>query len=516
MAKKIEIIGQALVITDTVASKVLFEAPKGEYYYHVKTLVNNGKIKFYNIDHEDNAVARPPIVDLSEAIDSGDVAFTESSFQTFARENLGFKTASGGSGAVGTLQQVTDQGATTSTNTGFLGNLAVGAAATPFGAKFGVDLGTLAGSGAFMAVNSVDFEPTSGSGNMWGWSNLIDIVDGVPYQSVRGTYNRVRAQGNGIDFALADYNETIVNPVQAGSTFNLVASNDSYVRQQGSVAHTIDFAVGSRGSLVMENPNAVVDQGYSGSFQTQVTEGTLNTLYGVFISVNQGGSATIGGGQMLHFTGSIDTVAGRTNDVKVINSLVDLPSFLTGEIEAKFFKTTGGLTTDVVKGDGSLEHRADAAGTGWQYITDGTYTEASPLVIPQGNTQDISLDGATNITSQLPAGVTTFYDLTNGIITPENVGDGYTFSIGFNAKSSSNNGDIKIGIDIGGAIGKIFPGVIRLPRGIGIAHELYITMQGYSLNTFVANGGQIIIESGTGQTEIYDLVLQIHRTHKAR
>lgn len=99
MAKKIEIIGQALVITDTVAGEVVFEAPKAEYYYKIKTLLNQDKIKFYNLDHEDNASARPITVDLSDAIDSTDTPFTVNSFQTFARENLGFKTASGGSGA---------------------------------------------------------------------------------------------------------------------------------------------------------------------------------------------------------------------------------------------------------------------------------------------------------------------------------------------------------------------------------------------------------------------------------
>ena len=99
MAKKIEVISQALVITDTVSSEVLFEAPKGEYYYKVKELVDNNKIKFYNLDHEDNASARPLTVDLSDAVDSADTPFTVTSFQTFARENLGFKTASGGSDA---------------------------------------------------------------------------------------------------------------------------------------------------------------------------------------------------------------------------------------------------------------------------------------------------------------------------------------------------------------------------------------------------------------------------------
>lgn len=107
MSKKIEIIGQALVITDTNTSNVLFEAPKGEYYYSVKELVDNGKIKFHNLDHEDNASARPLTINLSDAVDTDDNPFTLSSFQTFARENLGFKI--GGGNGQGVTQEELNQ-----------------------------------------------------------------------------------------------------------------------------------------------------------------------------------------------------------------------------------------------------------------------------------------------------------------------------------------------------------------------------------------------------------------------
>lgn len=98
MAKKIEIIGQALIITDTTTGTVVFDAPKAEYYYDVK-LLQRGKISLHNLDYVDNAIARLPIMNLSDVIDETDTPFTVNSFQTFARENLGFKTASGGSGA---------------------------------------------------------------------------------------------------------------------------------------------------------------------------------------------------------------------------------------------------------------------------------------------------------------------------------------------------------------------------------------------------------------------------------
>ena len=99
MAKKFEILGQSLVITDESIPKVLFDFPKGEVYYDSALLINDGIIKINNIDALDNAVASAPRILLSDAIDGTDTPFTESTFIAFARTNLGFKTASGGSGA---------------------------------------------------------------------------------------------------------------------------------------------------------------------------------------------------------------------------------------------------------------------------------------------------------------------------------------------------------------------------------------------------------------------------------
>lgn len=100
MAKRIEIISQSVIITDTDTGVVLFDAPKAEYYYKIDKLVRENKVELYNLDHEDNISARPPILSLGDVVNSSDVAFTVATFQDFARTNLGFKTASGSSGAV--------------------------------------------------------------------------------------------------------------------------------------------------------------------------------------------------------------------------------------------------------------------------------------------------------------------------------------------------------------------------------------------------------------------------------
>jgi hypothetical protein len=91
MSKKIEIIGNSLVVTDTVTSKVILDLPKSEYYYKLDKLQDSGLICFYNIDLNDNLRSSPQKIKLSEAVDKDSVAFTEASLSSFCRINIGFR-----------------------------------------------------------------------------------------------------------------------------------------------------------------------------------------------------------------------------------------------------------------------------------------------------------------------------------------------------------------------------------------------------------------------------------------
>lgn len=517
MAKKIEIIGQSLVITDTDTSKVLFDAPKSEYYYKIKDLQEQSIINFYHRDEGDNAVDTPDNIVLSDAVDSGDTPFNESTFQTFARENLGFRSASGGSGAVGTLQQVTDQGAVTTVNSTFSGGANFLGGGNVFGANVNINAGVDTGSGnQFLLLNSVNKQNSSVGGLTYGFSNLIEHDGSNQHSQLRGIFNRTRIDGSATaDEILTQYNELSYRQ-GGGATAGLVSAFDNYVRVEPTASGTINFPVGMRSQMILNSPNVTYGNTFGLISKLVLDQGTLPQYWGVEIDINQAAGTTLTSGAFLRIGTGIDEAQARANDFYAIDSPNDIKSLFGGEIEAKQFTTTGGTQKDVVKGDGSLEHRADVAGTGWQYITDSTYTSASPLVIPQGNTSDLALDGSTNITSQLPLGVTSFYDLLNGIITPENIGDGMTFTLGFKARNNNVNGVATFAIDIGGSVGLIFPKVFLFPKGANQENDYYFTLQGYTLDTFVANGGQIVITSNVGQTELYDPVLQLHRTHKAR
>lgn len=155
--------------------------------------------------------------------------------------------------------------------------------------------------------------------------------------------------------------------------------------------------------------------------------------------------------------------------------------------------------------------------TGWQQVNGSDYTIGAPLVINAGTNANLANNGAvSNITTQLPSGVTTFVNTTNGKITPQNDGDFYIVDIRFKASSTSPDGVIDIGIDIGGAMGIIRQHTISLRKGIGVEQRVALSFPVYSGATFVANGGSVNVASITGNTSIYDVVFVVDRTHKAK
>ena len=154
--------------------------------------------------------------------------------------------------------------------------------------------------------------------------------------------------------------------------------------------------------------------------------------------------------------------------------------------------------------------------TGWAQYGDSQHTELSPLSIQSGNTSIINIDGLTNtVKTNLPTGVSDLYDTSTSKITPVSEGDYYTATLQFKAKNSSSNGDATVFFDLGGSFPRLFASTFRFNRGAGVGHEYYLTFCFYSLGTFIANGGLIKMEAGVGNTELYDVILQINKTHNA-
>lgn len=90
MSIKIEIINNALVITDTVSNKTLVDTPKHLVYYDVDELENRGNIRLMNLSQSEYIHSNFQTMSIgNDIVDSGDLAFTEASFKAFARTNLG-------------------------------------------------------------------------------------------------------------------------------------------------------------------------------------------------------------------------------------------------------------------------------------------------------------------------------------------------------------------------------------------------------------------------------------------
>lgn len=154
---------------------------------------------------------------------------------------------------------------------------------------------------------------------------------------------------------------------------------------------------------------------------------------------------------------------------------------------------------------------------GWASYADGQYTSGSPLVISQGNTAQITNNAASVIDSQLPTGVTTFYDSATGELVPDTVGDMYMFRIDFKAYSSSQTGYGELSILIDG-VTEILNFGVTFARGTGLANAKGFsrTSAVYSLDSFVANRAIISYESIRGTSSIYDIVFIPVRVVKGR
>lgn len=173
--------------------------------------------------------------------------------------------------------------------------------------------------------------------------------------------------------------------------------------------------------------------------------------------------------------------------------------------------------TIIFNGGGVGSDGSNLAESGWAQYSDDQYTELSPLVISVGQRVKLSNNAANIINSQLPVGVSDFYDGTTEKITPDLVGDSYMLRVNFKAFTDDNNGYAELQLDIGGAQGVILERGLSFPRGTGPSNVRSFSTSSliYTLGQFVSNGGELFIDNIRGTTSIYDISYVISRDHKA-
>lgn len=152
---------------------------------------------------------------------------------------------------------------------------------------------------------------------------------------------------------------------------------------------------------------------------------------------------------------------------------------------------------------------------GWASYGSSVHLTGNPLVISEGTTGTITLDGLANtIKTHLPTGISDFFDTTTNKILPVKSGDGFAYSLGFKARNNNVNGKGSLYIDIGNG-NRVFERNLGVPRGANTETPFYFSTIGYELDTFLANGGVLKISAETGTIELYDISLQIHKISHA-
>lgn len=154
--------------------------------------------------------------------------------------------------------------------------------------------------------------------------------------------------------------------------------------------------------------------------------------------------------------------------------------------------------------------------TGWEQISDSTYTSGSPLVISSGVTGKILTGTVAKIQTQLPTNVSAFWDDSTDKLLGVNNGDAFTLSLRFKAKMNVANGITDIGINIGGALNVISQETILFSKGSGVEQRFDIDLSYFTGSTFITNGGNIEVAPLNGDVSIYDIILVIIRTHKGK
>lgn len=150
---------------------------------------------------------------------------------------------------------------------------------------------------------------------------------------------------------------------------------------------------------------------------------------------------------------------------------------------------------------------------GWAYYQDTLYTSGSPLNVNNTRTKiTVNGLGAGTNTTYIPSNMTQMWDTTTNKIVPGGLGDSYILRVDFKAVSGTNNVEFDLELDIGSVI---FEQSLIVSKGIGIEHRFSVAIPIYCLSTFVANGGELYINT-PDNINYYDFGIFISRLSTAQ
>ena len=161
----------------------------------------------------------------------------------------------------------------------------------------------------------------------------------------------------------------------------------------------------------------------------------------------------------------------------------------------------------------AVNRSANAVGalTGWSNNAHG----GTDLTVPASTPTDYVVDGAVEIVTQKPADVPDFW--ADNKITGRN-GDAIIVKVQFDCiPDDAVATNINIQVNIGGAVGVVEEHDFPLVRGALVSHPITFTFLAYTLNTWEANGGRIVLTAdGDVTIPAANRRILIARAHKAR
>lgn len=141
---------------------------------------------------------------------------------------------------------------------------------------------------------------------------------------------------------------------------------------------------------------------------------------------------------------------------------------------------------------------------GWVSLGDSQYDEAGPLVISANTPTKITNNASSELLNYSFVDGRNIWDSVGNQITPLEEGSSHLFRVNFQAKPNVISARIRLTLDIGGSQGVIWSRSELHLEGAGNAQLFSFFMPFYVLATFMANGGDINIESDQ-LTDIYDI-----------
>ena len=506
MAFKIEIVNNALSVTETISGDIAVFQPNGYTWYEEDSLVG-GFVKFYGTTDQNekntnkyeynktgNSFKGFPI---TECVDSGDVVFTAETFRAFASLNLGKSSPT--TGAISNITQV----------------LSLSDLPTPVGDVItldtdgqnyqfieGVDLGgnrivVDANNVKFFAINPATDGITSSTTGVFITANNGLAIDNMFIVGFSAS-KLIEAIGTGVEILTVERTTFIGGNSQIETTdFDVVAY--TYSLFSSTVDSIKAFGVNrtflTDTCLFRDITGTAVDIG-TATFRSIGFDlcTCTNTATTTFLNIAPNSANIISGGE------------GTITDCKIDTSAGGISSTGTSPLDSLWSYT----------GNNTIKTSDRVLPTGWEVSFDGLATTPTLVLTSTPSLLTIDGAGANSNSTKLPnaiQGVTNLWDTVNNCIKPVVEGDSYDLRVQVNIQNLSGGAsELTLDFDIGG---QATPTIIIAEdtRPIkGLTKPVIFSFPVYNLATFTANGGQIFLNTDSGTATISTRSVLIVRT----